>query len=95
MRRFVEGDIEVLALLVCASDSSTFCSFRKGACAGADFAIHNIIVESFARLDRAVDEVFADVVDYACDFSYLNVDQHWQEHSRLVKAAYFRHDYGM
>ena len=68
---FVKGDVEVFALLVCASDSSTFESF--GECGGrsADFAVYDFIFEGLTGLDYAVEEVFADVVHNAANFSNL------------------------
>jgi hypothetical protein len=71
MWRLVECDVEVFALLVCARHSAAFESFGECGSGGADFAVYNFIVEGLTRFDCAVEEVFADVVDDAADFSNL------------------------
>lgn len=37
----------------------------------ANFAVDDIIVEGFAMGDSTANQVFAKVVDYACDFADL------------------------
>lgn len=71
MWRLVECDVEVFPLLVGACHSSAFESLRECGSGGAHFAVYDFIFEGLTGLDRTVEEVFADVVDNAADFSNL------------------------
>lgn len=67
----VERHIEVFPLLSGSRDSSAFGGFREGARGAADLAVYNFIVVGLTRFYGAVDEVLADVMDYACYFADL------------------------
>lgn len=71
MRRLVEGHVEILALLSGAGDFAALHRGLEGFGGGADLTVDDVIFESGAVIDRATDEVFAKVVDYARDFAYL------------------------
>ena len=69
--RFVECHVEVLALLVCARDAPALDGFLEGIGGGTDFAVDDVVGVGGAGGDGAADEVLAEVVDYARDFSDL------------------------
>jgi hypothetical protein len=71
MWRLVEGDVEVLSLLIRAGDCAACDVFLEGIAAAADFAVDDVVSDGFARVDGAVKEVLADVVDDAGDFTDL------------------------
>lgn len=71
MRWLVECDVEVFALLSCPSDSPALRRFSESARSAANFAVDNVIFVGCAGLDGPVHEVFADVVNYPCDFADL------------------------
>lgn len=62
-----------LPLLVCPGHSSPLDCFGERLGRAADFAVDDVIIKGLARLDGAVDEVLADVVDGARDLADLTV----------------------
>ena len=71
MGRLVEGDVEVLSLLIRAGDCAACDVFLEGIAAAADFAVDDGVFVGGAGGDGAVEGVFAQVVDYAGDFADL------------------------
>ena len=83
--------IEVFTLLGRASDAPAFNCFGKRVGAAAHFTVDNIILEGLACFDRAVEEVLADIMYNASDFSNLHSSQRIcdrTEHSRMILQAY-------
>ena len=74
VRRLIKREVEVLPLLCGAGDAFAGDGLLEGLGGAANFAVDDVIFEGGAGFDGAVDEVVAEVVDYAGDFADL-----WRE----------------